>query len=349
MTAAASAPRFAQTVLAWFDQHGRHDLPWQHPASTYRVWISEIMLQQTQVATVIPYFERFITRFADVHSLAQANRDEVLALWAGLGYYARARNLHQCAQVLCRDYGGDFPDSLEAVCALPGIGRSTAAAILSLSRNAPLAILDGNVKRVLARYHAVPGWPGQAAVTRKLWQLSEAHTPKQRTAHYNQAMMDLGATLCRRQPDCPRCPLQNSCQAKQQGNPTDYPARKPRQLKAKRQTQVIMIEQAQGVLLQRRPPSGIWGGLWSLPECDLASEPQAWVRERLGINIELTDQSMPAIQHEFTHFTLTIHPVRARYVGSERLEDAQYCWYDRQTPTRRGLPAPIQKLLDQQE
>ncbi|MDR9481058.1 MAG: A/G-specific adenine glycosylase [Spiribacter sp.] len=340
---------FAHRVLAWYDVHGRHDLPWQNPASTYRVWISEIMLQQTQVTTVIPYFERFVARFADVSALAQADLDEVLSLWAGLGYYARARNLHRCAQVLERDHGGEFPHSLEAVCALPGIGRSTAAAILSLSRNAPLAILDGNVKRVLARYHAVQGWPGQASVMRRLWQLSDAHTPSSRTGAYNQAMMDLGATLCQRQPDCPRCPLQNGCQARAQGNPRDYPGRKPRRAKPTRETHVMIIEQANQVLLQRRPPSGIWGGLWSLPQCNDGEDMMMWAKQQLGIDIQLTEDQMTPIRHEFTHFTLTIKPLRARCIGSHQLQDTECQWHDPERLAAAGLPAPIRTLLDRQE
>lgn len=340
---------FAHRVLAWYDVHGRHDLPWQRPASTYRVWISEIMLQQTQVTTVIPYFERFVARFADVSALAQADLDEVLSLWAGLGYYARARNLHRCAQVLERDHGGEFPHALEAVCALPGIGRSTAAAILSLSRNAPLAILDGNVKRVLARYHAVQGWPGQASVMRRLWQLSDAHTPSSRTGAYNQAMMDLGATLCQRQPDCPRCPLQNGCQARAQGNPRDYPGRKPRRAKPTRETHVMIIEQANQVLLQRRPPSGIWGGLWSLPQCNDGEDMMMWAKQQLGIDIQLTEDRMTPIRHEFTHFTLTIKPLRARCIGSHQLQDTECQWHGPERLAAAGLPAPIRTLLDRQE
>lgn len=340
---------FAHRVLAWYDVHGRHDLPWQQPASTYRVWISEIMLQQTQVTTVIPYFERFVARFADVSALAQADLDEVLSLWAGLGYYARARNLHRCAQVLERDHGGEFPHALEAVCALPGIGRSTAAAILSLSRNAPLAILDGNVKRVLARYHAVQGWPGQASVMRRLWQLSDAHTPSSRTGAYNQAMMDLGATLCQRQPDCPRCPLQNGCQARAQGNPRDYPGRKPRRTKPTRETHVMIIEQANQVLLQRRPPSGIWGGLWSLPQCNDGEDMMMWAKQQLGIDIQLTEDQMTPIRHEFTHFTLTIKPLRARCIGSHQLQDTECQWHGPERLAAAGLPAPIRTLLDRQE
>ena len=340
---------FAHRVLAWYDVHGRHDLPWQQPASTYRVWISEIMLQQTQVTTVIPYFERFVARFTDVSSLAKADLDEVLSLWAGLGYYARARNLHRCAQVLERDHSGEFPHSLEAVCALPGIGRSTAAAILSLSRNAPLAILDGNVKRVLARYHAVQGWPGQASVMRRLWQLSDAHTPSSRTGAYNQAMMDLGATLCQRQPDCPRCPLQNGCQARAQGNPRDYPGRKPRRAKPTRETHVMIIEQANQVLLQRRPPSGIWGGLWSLPQCNDGEDMMMWAKQQLGIDIQLTEDQMTPIRHEFTHFTLTIKPLRARCIGSHQLQDTECQWHDPERLAAAGLPAPIRTLLNRQE
>lgn len=338
---------FAPAVLEWFDRAGRHDLPWQHPATPYRVWISEVMLQQTQVTTVIAYFERFMARFPDVETLAAASLDEVLRYWAGLGYYARARNLHRCAQRLVDEYAGVFPDDPAAVADLPGIGRSTAAAILSLSRGTPAAILDGNVKRVLARYFAVPGWPGRSAVARELWAYSEAVTPTQRTGDFNQAMMDLGATLCTRQPQCARCPLQSGCQAFARGNPGAYPGRRPKREKPLRTTTMIIIDGPEGILLERRPPTGIWAGLWSLPEATAPTED--WARTERGLEIELMDDTLPPLRHEFTHYSLTIQPVRARLLSDHGIEDADRLWYKPHTDNAPGLPAPVQRLIHQQE
>ena len=338
---------FAGAVLAWFDRHGRHDLPWQHPATPYRVWISEVMLQQTQVATVIPYFERFMARFPDVETLAAADRDEVLSHWAGLGYYARARNLHDCARRLVAEYDGEFPGTLEAVADLPGIGRSTAAAILSLSRNAPHAILDGNVKRVLARYFAIPGWPGRSATEKALWARSEAVTPGERTGSFNQAMMDLGATVCTRQPQCSRCPLQSGCQAFAQGNPGAYPERKPKRDKPLRTTTMMIIHGPEGILLERRPPTGIWAGLWSLPEA--VPPVEDWAREERRLEIQRMDGAPAPLRHEFTHFSLSIQPVRARLLADHGIEDADRLWYNPRADNAPGLPAPVQRLLHQEE
>ena len=216
-------------MIAWFAQHGRKDLPWQQDPTPYRVWVSEIMLQQTQVRTVIPYYQRFMQAFPDLRALAAAPLDQVLHHWSGLGYYARARNLHRAAQRIRDDHAGRFPEDIEVVMRLPGIGRSTAGAVLSLACGQRHAILDGNVKRVLARFHAVEGWPGKTAVLEQLWALAEAATPQRDVAAYNQAMMDLGATLCRRgTPECPSCPLQSDCRACKLGRQSEFPAPRPR-------------------------------------------------------------------------------------------------------------------------
>lgn len=345
---APGTPDFAATVLAWFDRHGRHDLPWQHPATPYRVWISEVMLQQTQVSTVIPYFERFMDRFPDIETLAAAARDEVMAHWAGLGYYARARNLHRCAQVLVNEHDGVFPTDIESVEALPGIGRSTAGAILSLSRDAAHPILDGNVKRVLARYHAVPGWPGRTAVTRALWAHSEAHTPTQRTGDFNQAMMDLGATVCTRRPACHACPLRDGCAALAEGNPQAYPGRRPKRDKPHRAVRMLLIEGDAGTLLIRRPTEGIWGGLWCLPECRLDEDPRTWAQAELGLDIAPEDPA-PTLQHEFTHYRLTIHPLPARLRAGFPVQAIEHLWYNAGTAATSGVPAPVQRLLNPQE
>ena len=273
---------FAERLLAWFADHGRHDLPWQRDPSPYGVWVSEIMLQQTQVATVIPYYERFMARFPDLAALAEAPLDEVLAHWSGLGYYARARNLHRAARQAMAEHGGRLPETIDALQALPGIGRSTAGAILSLALGQRHPILDGNVKRVLARHAAVAGWPGKAAVQRTLWELAEARTPRRRVADYNQAMMDLGATLCTRaRPACERCPVAADCRAREQGLQTDYPGPRPRRELPERQVQMLLVRDPQGrVLLERRPPQGVWGGLWCLPELATEADPLARCRER---------------------------------------------------------------------
>ncbi|MGB1880849.1 MAG: A/G-specific adenine glycosylase, partial [Gammaproteobacteria bacterium] len=265
----ADAPgSLAARVIAWFEQHGRRDLPWQHPRTPYRVWLSEIMLQQTQVQTVVPYFIAFTERFPSLPALAAADIDAVLHLWSGLGYYSRARNLHRAARLVVEQHDGELPDSVEALEALPGIGRSTAAAIVAQAWDRPAAILDGNVKRVLARYHAEPGWPGDSAVLRRLWTLAEAHLPTTRACDYTQAMMDLGATVCTRsRPACPACPLREDCSARASDSQTRYPGPRPRRTLPERQTTfLILIDDHNRLLLERRPPAGIWGGLWCFPE-----------------------------------------------------------------------------------
>ncbi len=339
---------FADTVLAWFDQHGRHDLPWQHPATPYRVWVSEIMLQQTQVKTVMPYFERFMHQFPNVQALAKADLDTVLSQWAGLGYYARARNLHRCAQQLVDAYNGEFPLDRNALMQLPGIGRSTAGAILSLAYGQPAAILDGNVKRVLARYHGVSGWPGQTTVARQLWAHSEAHTPDQRAGDYNQAMMDLGAQVCTRQPHCERCPLQTGCSAFAQDAIDAYPGRKPKRVKPLRAVYLLIIQSPSGVLVTRRPATGIWGGLWTLPECPQDQQPSHWAERHLGLRIT-PEPAGAAFTHAFSHFTLAIQPMRAQIDTAQAMRDGEQRWYHPSRDQRLGMPAPVQRLLTQQE
>jgi A/G-specific adenine glycosylase len=340
---------FGGRVLEWFDHNGRKDLPWQRDATPYRVWVSEIMLQQTQVQTVIPYFERFVERFSDVTTLAEAPLDAVLHLWSGLGYYARARNLHRAAQVVCERHDGRFPASLEDAAALPGVGRSTAGAVLSLALGQRQTILDGNVKRVLARHFAVAGWPGQAAVAKRLWGLAEELTPQERAGHYNQAMMDLGATLCTRtRPDCPRCPLVQSCAAHREGRVAEYPGRRPAKALPVRAALLLVVRDPAGrVLLEQRPPTGVWGGLWSLPQIDLADDPLAWCRDQqLGEGARATAQR-PVRRHTFSHFHLDMHPLEIRLdrPGLRALDGDGRVWYKPEDPDARGLAAPIRRLL----
>lgn len=335
-------------LLAWFDRHGRKDLPWQRDITPYRVWVSEIMLQQTQVATVIPYFERFLQRFPNVGALAAASEDEVLHLWTGLGYYSRARNLHKAAQQVCRDFGGEFPSTAEQLELLPGIGRSTAGAIASIAGRQRAPILDGNVKRVLARFHAVSGYPGETATLNTLWQYAESHTPKKRLPDYTQAVMDLGATLCTRsRPACGICPLTDNCLARAQGNPTDYPGKKPKKALPVKSTRMLIIERDGEVLLQKRPPTGIWAGLWIFPQIDTNTDPITHCAEQLNLKVELTERWSPW-RHTFSHYHLDIEPLRLRLIkaGSRIDESSQQLWYNREHPAAVGLAAPVTLLLD---
>jgi A/G-specific adenine glycosylase len=340
------AMTFAQQLLSWFDHAGRKHLPWQQDRTPYRVWISEIMLQQTQVTTVIPYYERFIARFPDVTALAAAPLDEVLHLWTGLGYYARARNLHRAAQVLVAEQGGDFPDTIDAVEALPGIGRSTAGAILALSRGERHPILDGNAKRVLARYFGIDGFPGAATVERQLWLKAEACTPHTRLADYTQAIMDLGATLCvRSRPLCPMCPVRDACVANAKGLQQSLPASRPRKARPQRAAYALVIVRDDGaVLLERRPPAGLWGGLWTFPQFDDEAAARRWWDD-LSTPAEIRTQ--PPYSHAFTHFDLTLHPllVRTRHVPARVADVDRHRWYDPKEPARVGLAKPVVDLL----
>ncbi|MGD9000301.1 MAG: A/G-specific adenine glycosylase, partial [Granulosicoccaceae bacterium] len=344
--------QFSNAILRWHDAHGRHDLPWQIDPTPYRVWISEIMLQQTQVTTVIPYFERFMRHLPTIKALADADIDEVLHLWTGLGYYARARNLHMAAQQLVAQHGGVFPGTMHEVMALPGIGRSTAGAILSLACGQCQPILDGNVKRVLARVHAIAGWPGKRDVEQQLWQLAERYTPAQRTAQYTQAIMDLGATLCTRsKPTCEQCPVQSACLAHAQQRMAEFPGKKPKKVLPVRKTAMLMLRDGNRVLLQQRPPSGIWGGLWSFPETDPATDTrsmQQWCRNTLQLEID-RPRRWPAIRHTFSHFHLDITPLEVTVrntLTDTVMESGNTVWYNTSRPDARGLAAPVKRLLE---
>jgi len=339
---------FAPRLLAWYDRHGRHDLPWQQQPTPYRVWVSEVMLQQTQVATVIPYFERFMARFPDVVKLADASLDEVLAHWSGLGYYSRARNLHTAAQVIHDEHGGEFPLQLETVMALPGIGRSTAGAILALACDQHLPILDGNVKRVLSRFHAVEGWPGKREVEQRLWQLAEVTTPKKRTADYTQAIMDLGATLCSRsKPRCSECPVNAGCLAYDQDRVAEFPGKKPRQALPLREVVMPVVVNGKGeVLLQKRPPAGIWGGLWSLPEFADDAALSHWY-ETHAIRSD-SRRSLQPVRHTFTHFQLLIQPQYSEVKEKTPMvaDAGTEAWHALTQLERLGLPTPVRRILE---
>ena len=336
---------FSSRLLTWWDLHGRKDLPWQHPRSAYRVWVSEIMLQQTQVKTVIPYFNRFIERFPDIQVLAGTEPDDVLAVWSGLGYYARARNLLKTAKICLQDHQGTLPKTPEALVRLPGIGESTANAIYSQAYDQPAVVLDGNVKRVLSRYFAVEGWPGKSSTHKELWNKAEKLLPTSRGADYTQAIMDLGATLCTRtKPACEQCPVSDDCKAFKTDTVTQFPARRPT-LKITRKTfQMMILTDGNGsVLLERRPPAGIWGGLWSLPADDNGLP----IQQRPGISgIDL--RALPYLKHQLTHIEMTIQPLIAHTepaaTGVECSSEQR--WFKKQEWPELGLPKPVRHLLE---
>ena len=340
---------FSARLLQWYGEMGRKDMPWQIDRTPYRVWISEVMLQQTQVATVVPYYLRFMESFPDVVRLADAPVDEVLRHWSGLGYYARARNLCKAAREIRDNHGGELPRNFEDVVALPGIGLSTAGAILALARNERHAILDGNVKRVLARYHAIDGWPGSSSVARELWEAAEMHTPVSDVAPYTQAIMDLGATVCTRtRPACSACPLSGDCLAHRHGRIADFPGQRLRKAKPLRRTHMVLAWCKDNVYLERRPPSGIWGGLWSLPEFERDDDLSDWVRRRLNAKAVKVER-WTLLRHSFSHYDLDIQPVAVLVEGVSRtLADSDdSVWHDYTANAPFGVAAPVRKLLDQ--
>ncbi|RQR77945.1 A/G-specific adenine glycosylase [Burkholderia sp. Bp9012] len=342
---------FATRLIAWQRVHGRHDLPWQNTRDPYWIWLSEIMLQQTQVSTVVPYYTRFLERFPDVAALAAAPSDDVMALWAGLGYYSRARNLHRCAQVVVNEHGGVFPSTPEALAELPGIGRSTAAAIASFAYGARATILDGNVKRVLARVFGVEGFPGEKRVENDMWALAESLLPDAANAAdvsaYTQGLMDLGATLCvRGKPDCARCPFAGDCVAQSTGRQRELPAARPKKAVPTRKTWMLVLRDGDAVLLERRPPAGIWGGLWCLPQAD-GDVALAELARGFGGGGPVP---LAPFTHTFTHFRLEIEPRLSDVANGGRprthVQDAETAWVPLAGLDAYGVPAPVRKLLD---
>lgn len=337
---------YAARLLAWYDGAGRHDLPWQQPRTPYRVWVAEIMLQQTQVGTVIPYFQRFMTCFPDVQTLAGASQDAVLAAWSGLGYYARARSLHAAARYIADQRDGHWPQTLDGWLALPGVGRSTAGAVLAQAWGQRHAILDGNVRRVLARHAGVAGWPGMPAVARRLWTIAEHRLPDDRLADYTQAQMDLGALLCTaKHPRCAQCPIAADCVARQQGRVDVLPTPRPRRDRPWRIMELLLLRDRSGRwLIERRPAAGIWGGLWCPPLAEDARQRQA-LCARLGLRATRW-RHLPGIEHGFTHFQLVLQPRVATVASVPRVADAALRWLEIHEILALGLPAPIRRLFD---
>ena len=336
----------AQALLHWFDRHGRHDLPWQHPRTPYRVWVSEIMLQQTQVAVASGYFLRFMAAFPTLAELAAADEDQVLAQWSGLGYYSRARNLHRAARQCVQQHGGELPRDLDGLLALPGIGRSTAGAVLAQAHGERVAILDGNVRRVLCRLHGLHGTPGSADLERRLWELSTAQLPQQRLADYTQALMDFGATLCRRaRPDCAACPLRARCVALREDLVAQLP--QPRQRKplpTRECVMLVLLDRERRVLLQRRTKNGVWAGLWSLPECADADRAEHWLRRHVRPGTAAA--ILPSFEHVFSHYRLRVAPHRWVDCTPATVADrADLRWATRDELRDIGLPAPVRRLL----
>ncbi|RAP37984.1 A/G-specific adenine glycosylase [Legionella quinlivanii] len=341
------ANHFAKPLLSWFDQYGRKNLPWQHPRSAYRVWISEIMLQQTQVKTVIPYFLRFMERFPTIQGLANAPEDDILALWAGLGYYSRARNLHRCAQIIVREFAGEFPPDLVKMMELPGLGQSTAAAILSQAFNLPQAILDGNVKRVLARYFMLSGWPEQGAAKKQFWYHADLCMPDERCADYTQAIMDLGATCCTtRNPQCGNCPLVKTCKAYQAGAVSNFPEKKPRKRLPEKLEQFLLLHNEKGeIYLEKRPSHGIWGGLWCLPAIEADASPHAYIKDNYSLDcLKLTP--LLHLRHSFSHYHLNIQAMALEVRGSVlSVSEKQGLWYNKHELSQLGLAKPVSDIL----
>lgn len=337
---------FARLLIQWQRQHGRHDLPWQNTRDPYAIWVSEIMLQQTQVSAVIPYYQRFMNSFPTIASLAAAQQEQVMQHWSGLGYYSRARNLHKAAQMVMQQHAGVFPDKIDEVQQLPGIGRSTAAAILAFAHGQRHAILDGNVKRVLTRCFGIAGWPGQSAIEANLWAVAEAQLPNHDVEPYTQGLMDLGATLCTRtQPDCGHCPLAGLCIAKRDALTAVLPTPKPRKTLPERNVAMLLLIDGHDILLEKRPPSGIWGGLWSFPEISIDQDAQQIALQQYGVETE-KPEVQPVFVHTFTHFRLHITPLLLRVVAhTAEARQSGVVWLDKVDAMGAALPTAIRKLI----
>ena len=344
---------FAARVIAWQKRHGRHDLPWQNTRDPYRIWLSEIMLQQTQVATVIPYYTRFLEKFPTLRDLARASEDEVLALWSGLGYYSRGRNLLRTAQIVAEKFHGEFPKAMDDILALPGIGQSTAAAISAFAFGERQAILDGNVKRVFARQFGIDGFPSEKEIEAKLWSVANAALPKKNIEAYTQGLMDLGATLClRTRPLCLACPVEEHCVAKRDGRIQELPTPRPKKAVPEKSTTMLIIAHAGEVLLEKRPPTGVWAGMWCFPEVVNGASPRDVCRVRYGLETKPL-KPWSVLQHGFTHFKLSITP-QPIVVQKKlpRASELSFMWLSIDDALKAAIPKPVRELLiklDQRE
>ncbi|MBC7757025.1 MAG: A/G-specific adenine glycosylase [Bdellovibrio sp.] len=339
---------FAGAIIAWQKQHGRHDLPWQNMVDPYAIWVSEIMLQQTQVAAVIGYYANFMQRFPTIAALANASQEDVLQSWSGLGYYSRARNLHNAAQKIVDDFGGAFPTQFVDILSLPGIGRSTAAAISTFALNAPQPILDGNVKRVFARHFNIAGYTGAPKIAQKLWQIAERENPKADAIAYTQGLMDLGATLCARtKPKCAACPVNAGCAAYKLGLVSSLPTPKPRKTLLEKSTTMLVIINNHEVLLEKRPQTGIWAGLWSLPEIEMHEIATEIAQSRLGLEVE-SGEPFPIVNHAFTHFKLAITPQPLHVIKqTPRVMQSKCIWMPLDEAISAAIATPIRTILNQ--
>ena len=342
----STASDFSSRLIAWQKIHGRHDLPWQNTQDPYAIWVSEIMLQQTQVAAVIAYYARFMARFPNIATLAQASQEEVLQHWSGLGYYSRARNLHNAAQTIMDEFNGQFPEDFEKIQTLSGIGRSTAAAIASFAFQQNQTILDGNVKRVLARHFLIEGWTGSPKIEKALWALAETLVPDQEMVAYTQGLMDLGATICTRsKPKCELCPLNVHCMALAKNQTKALPTPKPRKAIPQKQTTMLLLLNGNEVMLEKRPPNGIWGGLWSLPEISMQEIPSEVAMQRFGLEVE-SDEPLPSILHTFTHFKLEILPQPLQVIHrSLQAIRPNTIWLNIEDAIGAALPTPVRNIL----
>lgn len=337
---------FASRLTAWQKQYGRHGLPWQGTADPYAIWVSEIMLQQTQVSAVIAYYSKFMARFPTIAVLANASQDEVLQHWSGLGYYSRARNLHNAAQTIMSEHGGHFPQDFKAIQTLAGIGRSTAAAIASFAFHQKQTILDGNVKRVLTRYFAITGWPGTPKIEKELWLLAEGLLPNANMVAYTQGLMDLGATLCTRsKPKCGSCPLNDSCEAYKQNRVHELPTAKPRKIIPEKHITMLIFLRGNEVMLEKRPPTGIWGGLWSFPETQLTKNFEATVKDKYSFSVH-ENKPLPKFSHTFTHFKLHITPQPLPVLKqANHVQEAKYAWFTIEHAVNAAIPTPVRVIL----
>ena len=346
MSKAVTTQTFARRIIAWQKKHGRHDLPWQNTRGPYRIWLSEIMLQQTQVATVIPYYARFLKKFPALRDLARASEDEVLALWSGLGYYSRGRNLLRAAQMIDQKFEGEFPKLFDDILSLPGIGQSTAAAISAFAFGERQAILDGNVKRVFARHFGVVGFPGDKKVEAKLWVVANEALPKKNIEAYTQGLMDLGATIClRSRPLCLTCPIAESCVAKHEGRIQELPSPRPKKAVPEKSTTMLIITHAGEVLLEKRPPTGVWAGMWCFPELVDGASAREICRERFGLEVNIS-KPWDVLQHRFTHFKLRITPQPITVQEKlPRVAEPGVVWLSIEDALKAAIPKPVRDLL----